>query len=145
MYRITERICDAFLSGMSLKIDNTLTKNAEIWLHGSKIAFWSTDEVLQISLRGWNTVTTRERLNGLLTMLGSNWRIVQRKHRPYAINLDLEFHVDNETNCWIPLIDIDWYNLPNMAKGNHEWFSRGYPVGRCSRPTCTDFMDFRRG
>jgi hypothetical protein len=122
MRKITERICNAFLDGKRLKIGNTLTEDATIWLHGNKIAFWLTDEVLQISLAGYNTVTTRERLNGLLTTLGSNWRIVQRDYRPYAINHEMSSHIN--------LIEVDWYGLTNMASGNHRWYSRGNTVAR---------------
>lgn len=125
MRKITERICNAFLDGKRLTISNTLTEDATIWLHGNKIAYWLTDEILQISLAGYNTVTTRERLNGLLTTLGSNWRIVQRDYRPYALNIG-----DNSGRGYcIRLIDIDWYGLTDMASGNHEWYSRG---NRCS-------------
>ena len=120
MKKITERICNAFLDGIRLKISNTLTEKAAIWLHGNKIAFWATDEILMINLRGWNTVTTRERLNGLLTMLNSDWRIVQRNHIPYAIN--------NTTNSYIFLIDVYWYGLSGMASGDCEWFNKGNPI-----------------
>jgi hypothetical protein len=114
MRKITERICNAFLDGKRLTISNTLTEDAAIWLHGNKIAYWLTDEVLQISLAGYNTVTTRERLNGLLTTLGSNWRIAQRDYSPYAINLSANSHID--------IYECDWYSLADMASGNHEWY-----------------------
>ena len=133
MKKITEKICNAFLTGKRLTISNTLTENAAIWLHGNKIAYWLTDDftllpkpyrVLQISLCGWNTVTTRERLNGLLTTLGSNWRIVQRDYSPYALNIG-----DNSGRGYcISLIEVDWYGLTDMASGNHEWYSRGNRV-----------------
>ena len=113
MRKITKEICRAFLDGVRLKMSNTLTEDAAIWLHGNKIAFWATDEILQISLCGWNTVTTRERLNGLLTTLGSCWRIVQRDYYPYAVN--------SYTDRYIELSAYDSYNLPDMASKNHEW------------------------
>jgi len=122
MRKITRKICNAFVDGKRLKIGNTLTENAAIWLHGNKIAYWATDEVLQISLCGWNTVTTRERLNGLLSTLGSYWSIVQRNYRPYAIN--------SYTDRYINLIEVDWYGLTDMASGNHRWYSRGNEVAR---------------
>ena len=61
---ITEKACNAFLNSKNFKLANTEVKNNAMYLHGNKIA-WFEDDILYISLCGWNTPTTRERLNGL--------------------------------------------------------------------------------
>ena len=87
MRKITEKIVTAFLDGNSLAIDNTMTDGADIRLHGNVIAYWDIDATVIITLAGWNTVTTRERLNGLLTMMKHHKRIIQKKGEPYFIDL----------------------------------------------------------
>lgn len=55
---------DAFYSGRKWQLSNTRTEAGEMWLHGHKIARL-VDGVLYICLCGWNTLTTRARLNAL--------------------------------------------------------------------------------
>ena len=55
MRKVTERIKKAFENGKSLKIGNTRTDGESVFLHGNEIA-------------GWNTPTTRERVNGITGM-----------------------------------------------------------------------------
>lgn len=64
MRKITSGIITAFNSGISKRDGNTTTDGNAIYLYGSKIAE-KRDGVLWVSLAGWNTNTTRERLNGL--------------------------------------------------------------------------------
>jgi hypothetical protein len=70
MRKITEQACRAFQNGKNFKLQNTQVINdgvtVSMYLHGHKIACreLSTNN-MQICLCGYNTVTTRERLNGL--------------------------------------------------------------------------------
>jgi hypothetical protein len=61
---ITQKAIDAFRSGDSFKSGNTEVNKFGYFLHGNKIAY-KDENALYISLCGWNTNTTRERLNGL--------------------------------------------------------------------------------
>jgi hypothetical protein len=67
MRKVTRQIIQAWARGDSLTLGNTSTNGEAIWLHGNPIA-WKTgdDDVIALTLCGWNTVTTRERLNGIL-------------------------------------------------------------------------------
>ena len=69
MRKITTAICSAFENGQALTMGNTHTDGQTLWLHGNGIARkrMAGQEVdgLYITLAGWNTNTTRERLNGL--------------------------------------------------------------------------------
>lgn len=71
MRKITSTICRAFEMGASKSIANTMTDGNAIYLHGNKIAEHNSlfandgNKSINITLAGWNTNTTRERLNGL--------------------------------------------------------------------------------
>jgi hypothetical protein len=64
MRLITEKICTAFESRRTLKIDNSETDGTSLWLFSNKIAEWREGGIW-ITNAGWNSVTTKERLNGI--------------------------------------------------------------------------------
>lgn len=67
--QITKQAVEAFKSGRNFRKDNTVVNKRiggmEMVLHGNVIAKNIDGEGLSINLCGWNTPTTRERLNGL--------------------------------------------------------------------------------
>ena len=65
MRKITKQIAEAFYAERELKINNTYTDGQAVWLHGNKIIERRRDGIW-FTLAGWNTNTTRERLNGIL-------------------------------------------------------------------------------
>jgi hypothetical protein len=65
MRKVTQRIKQAFEQGKSLKVDNTETDGQTVWLHGNAIVKRDPDGLVRWSLAGWNTTTTRERVNGI--------------------------------------------------------------------------------
>jgi hypothetical protein len=63
--RVTSfKVSTAFLAGKKLKVGNTSTNGNEYFLHGNRIA-WKENGLLYVSLAGWNSATTRERLTAL--------------------------------------------------------------------------------
>lgn len=68
MRKITKQAVTAFFTRKPFKRDNTEVRNelGYTWLilHGNKIA-QRNNGILCVSTGGWNTPTTRERLNGL--------------------------------------------------------------------------------
>ena len=60
--KITREVCSAFVSGRSKSVSNTCTDGKVLLLHGNKIAEHREDGIY-ITLAGWNSPTTRERLN----------------------------------------------------------------------------------
>ncbi len=64
MRKVTERAVQAFLSHRAATVDNTHTDGQALYLFGNKIAEHSPQGI-RVTLAGWNTPTTRERLNGL--------------------------------------------------------------------------------
>lgn len=70
MRKITSEAVQAFKSGANYKKTNTEVNRFGYFLHGNKIAEWNSlfkdgNKKINITLAGWNTNTTRERLNGL--------------------------------------------------------------------------------
>lgn len=82
MRQITEDSVKAFLAGRQFCRQNMDTDGEFLKLHGNVIAEKHEDGIL-IGLAGWNTPTTRERLNGLLFYLKCNLRIGTKKGEPY--------------------------------------------------------------
>ena len=65
MRKVTEQIKQAFEQGKSKKVGNTETDGQTVWLHGNSIVKRDGWGVVEWSLAGWNTPTTRERINGI--------------------------------------------------------------------------------
>jgi len=70
MRKITSQAIEAFTNGKNFKSGATSVEAQDtgvtfLVLHGHRIAAHSSSEGLSINLCGWNTPTTRERLNGL--------------------------------------------------------------------------------
>jgi hypothetical protein len=96
MRKITEQIANAFARGMNYAQGNTMTAEGNIYLHGNKIIKTESDGVY-MSLAGWNTVTTRERLNGVSSELGYKASFTQKNFEPYLNNK--------------PINDDTWYKV----------------------------------
>jgi len=71
MRKITMEACRAFEGGYNFKSGNTRVDDHGYFLHNNKIAEYQSlfkndgNKNINITLAGWNTNTTRERLNGL--------------------------------------------------------------------------------
>ena len=78
--KITEAATRAFFNGDRFSRSNTTVRHdngrSELRLHGHLIAIRENGTV-QLSDAGWQTNTTKERLNGVLSYLGKS-RIYQR-------------------------------------------------------------------
>jgi len=66
MRKVTQQIKHAFEQGTSKKVGNTETDGKTVWLHGNAIVKRDPDGLVRWSLAGWNTPTTRERVNGIV-------------------------------------------------------------------------------
>lgn len=65
MRKITREIIAAFMSHECKRIGNSKTGGEFLYLHDNPIACHEPDGTISITTAGWNTPTTRERLNGL--------------------------------------------------------------------------------
>lgn len=64
MRKITKEIIGAFLNHETRTIGNSHTDGCKLLLHGNEIAV-HVKGGFDITTAGWNTPTTRERLNGI--------------------------------------------------------------------------------
>jgi len=64
MRKVTKEAINALFAGKSYSNDNTSVENGTVRLHNSSIIEIRHDG-LYITTAGWNTPTTKERLNGL--------------------------------------------------------------------------------
>ncbi len=64
MRKITKEIAAAFASRRPRTVGNTSTDGTAVFLHGNRIVERREDGVWA-TLAGWNTPTTRERVNGV--------------------------------------------------------------------------------
>ena len=64
MRKVTQKVVSAFMQGKTYKLQNTSTDGTALYLHGNKIAEMRPDG-LYVSNAGWQSNTTKERLNAL--------------------------------------------------------------------------------
>jgi hypothetical protein len=79
MRKVTEKTALALFRGESRTVGNTHTDGTRLYLHGNLIAVRGKG-FIKLSLAGWNTPTTRERLNGILDIFGVRARFYQKNH-----------------------------------------------------------------
>jgi hypothetical protein len=77
MRAITRESVDAFIGNYQFNKSNTRVADRDMYLFGNLIAK-RTPEGIFISNAGWESNTTKERLNGILSRIGSD-RISQKK------------------------------------------------------------------
>jgi len=94
MRKISKLAARAFIEGRSFNRDNTSVRIVkrtpedshparQLYLHGNLIAEYTNGWGLRITLAGWGTPTTRERLNTLLTETGKRKGVWQHKFAQY--------------------------------------------------------------
>ena len=73
----------AFLQRKAKRMARTATDGESLTLHGNKIAWHNPDGSVSMTLAGWPTVTTRDRLNTLCWHMISDKPFHQKKHVQY--------------------------------------------------------------
>jgi len=113
MRKITRETAEAFLEGRIKSMGNTSTDGMSYFLHGNRIAYKPSNLLsgggMRFSMRGWATVTTRERLNGILECMGEPYRIIQRHYDQYLIKLG-----GISPSCKPTILNTcSWFTLPD--------------------------------
>ena len=112
MRKETQKIATAFVNHKKASAARTRTDGQSVYLHDNQIAWWNYGDVkpaLCFSMAGWGTVTTRERINGILEASGSNWRLCQRDYAQFIINTRTEklVPIDQYRSYFAPTNDDD--------------------------------------
>ena len=93
MRQITADACHALENGRDFRQSNTVVKNGSMYLWGNEIAQIASGQ-LYVTLSGYNTVTTRERLNGLHGV-----SVYSRNYQPYINGVAVD------SNKWYRVTD----------------------------------------
>lgn len=101
------KIAKAFFIGKPARTKNTETNGTTVWLHHNAIAWWS-DGVIHFSLCGWNTVTTRDRLNHIFREAGLPISVCQHKYGPYVFHHGTR--TMHEISSRLPYASTDFVN-----------------------------------
>ena len=111
MRKISKQIATAFLKGHRAKASNTATDGQAVYLHGNMIAERRKDGVW-MTLSGWGTVTTRERLNTIADAMGSEWGFCQRNGIQYLCrwNRDKQELVAISPYEWVKITESGRFN-----------------------------------
>lgn len=102
MKKITSQIVGAFNRSECAKKDNTQSTGHALYLWGHRIAY-KENGVLYVSTCGWDTKTTRERLNGIEGVS------VQRKRGKLFLN-GREWD-GYETQVTINIMDVNYFKI----------------------------------
>lgn len=121
MRQITRDIVRAFGNRQTLKIDNSRTDGTSLWLFNNKIAEWRSDG-LWITNAGWDSRTTKERLNGLsgvqIQQVRGNWFLNGRRWSGGWVNVDA-------WNDGIDSLTLEVADEPEFDITS-EWMAEGY-------------------
>lgn len=124
MRKVSQLAATALLNNQTFFLNNTrvdydrYTSERVMRLHNNSIAAFHRkfpQDCLSISLAGYNTVTTRERLNTLLNLAGYTCRIVQRKGEAVLISTK-----DPKKKPLAYLRNRHWYTLDQLAQFEEE-------------------------
>ena len=92
MTNTARKTIEAFLNREQLKINNTETNGSDLYLFGNRIAYHKDNDII-ISMCGYNTVTTKDRLNELLDKL-NHGRIRTKNYVSYYVEDNTSFEID---------------------------------------------------
>ena len=87
MRKETKTVVTAFLAGKAASATRTKTNGTTLFLHDNAIAWKEKDGTIAMTLAGWPTPTTRERLNGLCE-LAIGKRPFSQEHHDQRFNGD---------------------------------------------------------
>lgn len=103
MRMVTRQLVKAFLDERRVKSKNTHTDERTLYLHGNAIAWrpYSSHNpgAICMTLAGWNSVTTRERLNGLCERLFNQRPFHSKNYAPHFAGVPID---DHDVFVWYP-------------------------------------------
>lgn len=100
MRKVSREIASAFIAGKRKTMGNTHTDGKTLWLHGNAIARRNDKGGIEISSAGWETVTTKERLNTVLYYLGCSG--ISQKRYLWYVGKNLWVNTREWIEVWNP-------------------------------------------
>jgi hypothetical protein len=137
MRKVTQNTTLAFLAGAPFAQGNTSTDGQVLSLHGHRIAWrgtWNGASGVFLSLAGFDTRTTRDRLNGVLIGMGHaashvDSRPVLRVKTKGGVTFIEEVGTQKRTN--LQAKDVVFVVHPSIAKGI-EAVSKAYIIPKAA-------------
>jgi hypothetical protein len=83
MRRVSAYITKAFIKREKKSLNDTRTDGTKFFLHENAIAWHEPDGFVALTLAGWPTVTTRDRLNTICDLMFGCRPFHQKKHVQY--------------------------------------------------------------
>lgn len=100
MKKTTKTIATALREGKPRTVNNTTTDGKTVFLFGNAIAK-VTQNGLYVSLAGWPTVTTRDRINGILREFGIEASVYQKGFTTFISGCGPDYAMP--INSWVPV------------------------------------------
>ena len=115
MRQVTKNIMEAFLKRKSLRCLRNTTDGNTVYLHGNRIAWHESNGDISMTLAGWGSPTTRERLNGLCMLLIDKRPFNQREHEQYYDDTPIDTRQVITIHTLVPVeLNVDqqraWYD-----------------------------------
>lgn len=114
MREIEKKALSAWQSGENFSSGNTLVRlynnEKHLYLHGNLIAKVDTSGLLWVTLAGWNTPTTKSRLNNI-ALQGTLVRVSTIQYQPYWRLYSKHFDTVVKEKLW----SDDWLDIPASA------------------------------
>ena len=106
MRKITKEAATKFVhcsnfAQKNTKVAQAYNGNTIMYLHGNRIASGHPTDGTWLSLAGWNTTTTRERLNGIMEVMGLTYRFRKIKGKAFITCKERKVKIEiNEYNTY---------------------------------------------
>lgn len=110
MRKISQDAAYALLNGLTFNRNNTCiiferdTNICKLYLHGNLIAQIKQSDILHITLAGWDTVTTKSRLNAILALILHDTKIKTIKGALALRTYDTKYVFNADDTLQIDLI-----------------------------------------
>ena len=106
MRQIEQAMCIAIRSNKYFKRGNTevlvTDTGCEVFLHGNRIArYHRPSHTMFVTMCGWNTSTTKSRINALLHSFGTGVRVYTKKFEPYYMVWGQSFEFESEGHIFL--------------------------------------------
>lgn len=98
MRKVSETVVKAFLAGESKKVANTSTDGETLFLYGNKIAT-NIKNAIRIFDGGFQTTTTKERLNALIQTMNRSGKYETIADGIYQKDFTWYIQFNNGENC----------------------------------------------
>ena len=104
MRKIDQQTVSAFLSNGNMSNNNTVVGSGLVTLHGNDIARYINDQIIDISFSGWQTNTTKSRLNAIVREFTDNNYSIGFKKGAIYLNCAYKPSIELSVSGWHKIV-----------------------------------------